>query len=191
MKSGSVLIYLFSLLLLSLSPTSVYGDQSSQDINDNNQCPTQIRGNYNRVTCTPSINSDTPSSNPRKPSISPLSSEELEQKCRNGSFPKTILNPIKEEYFETESIIVEYANACPNKTSLVIKLKNSPTNGMNTGHLKRRSIVREYAGELSLDKSSLRKGAYEIHAYFEADPTDVRVQYNTGVSKAFKIVSRI
>ena len=62
---------------------------------------------------------------------------------------------------------------------------------MNTGHRKRRSIVREYAGELSLDKGSLGEGSYEIHAYFGSVPTDVRVQHITGVSKTFKIVPRI
>ena len=118
--------------------------------------------------------------------------EELQQKCQSGSVPpKTTLIPIKEEYYETEDITVEFANACPGKTSLVIKLENSPTIGMNTGHFKRRSIVREYAGELSLDKGSLGEGTYEIHAYFEANPTDRRVQNITGVSKTFKIVPSI
>lgn len=146
-----------------------------------------------KVQPTPEVETESEPnpSKPLQPEAQRLSEEVLQQKCQNGDVPKTILIPKKEEYFETEMITVEYANACPNRTSLVVKRVNSPTTGMNTGHLKRRIIVREYAGELSLDKGDSRFPNYEIHAYFNSNPNDVRVQDITGVSKSFKIVPRI
>ena len=66
MKLKQLILYTLSLLLASCFSTSVYGDQSQQKINDGNQCPTQIRGNNNNVTCniTPPRNSEPPNSSP-------------------------------------------------------------------------------------------------------------------------------
>lgn len=187
MKPRQILIFSFSFLLVSLFPKIVYGDESSQSIGGGNDCPVQIINSQGvTIHCVSSDKID--SSNPLPPQ---LAFEELKQKCQNGDVPETILIPTKKEYYETELITVKFANVCPGKTSLVIKPANSPTTGMNTGYRKRRTIVREYAGELPLDKGSFGEGSYEIHAYFGPEPTDVRIQHITGVSKTFNIVPRI
>jgi hypothetical protein len=69
-KSRQSLIYVFSLLLANLFPTTVYGGESSQSIGDDNNCPTQIINSERiNITCnvTPSGNQDTPSVNPPNP----------------------------------------------------------------------------------------------------------------------------
>ena len=190
MNQRKLFIYISSLLFAIFLSINVHGNDNIK-INGNENVTGDGNTTDNRSqvcqdssTCIFEGNQDN--------LVSPDPPDELQQKCRDGSFPeKTTLIPTKEEYYETESIAVKFADACPGKTSLVIKLENSPTTGMSTGDFKRRSIFREYAGELSLDKGSLGEGTYEIHAYFEADPTDMRVQHITGVSKAFDIVPRI
>jgi hypothetical protein len=52
-KSKYILIYICSLLLASLFPTTVYGDESSQTVGNDNNCPTQIiNSNVSEVNCT-------------------------------------------------------------------------------------------------------------------------------------------
>ena len=52
MKLKQILLFSFSLLLVSLLPTRAYGDQSSQSIGDNNKCVGQIINSHgSNITC--------------------------------------------------------------------------------------------------------------------------------------------
>lgn len=138
----------------------------------------------------PSQTNQIPIAQPTEPPSSipiRLSEEILSQKCQEGDAPQAILIP-QERYLEGESIAIEFANACPNKTRIVVKEAGSPTNGMNSGQRKRSELVREYAGKLTFSNSVQRAGNYEIQAYFSPDGRNLFI---SGISDRFNVVSRL